>query len=513
MLQNVILKRNIINKYFLNNITLQSIYILNRRDYTKLNNKLFLNLNRSENLLNSYSKYNLYNFDNIILKRFISGTDVEKSDKNISNDNKTEEQEKINKNIKKEQRPKNNKKNKNKKKQKKNWQKITFVILGGIGIGYSINYLLNNNNDLLESFKNKTFRKKMIDKFDVPDFHELVTKEEPHNKDTENDITVDVKIKENIPSEEANISKTNFDLKKDINNAFIETDESAKDLKKEITVNQNGQNSFLKNVNDTINYFSSFFSFGHKSSKSKSDFDSKSELESETKPESESISEFDKEVEDAYFDIMNNISKIPSDVKLNNLNNNESININSENINNKESLKEIKEKLKNWGDKTASGKLENLVKPKELMKSERSEIIVNKEDISINGNNDPNEDNIKIEDLINDAVENTDNTETNKKIIKISAKPIVKAFHEASKISSTLEKNKNNLPEFLAGCIKDSTNAIKNISNNNTDIQNTFLDIVKIFSDSMNTISDYLDQLEIEIKTELNDNIDQDEKK
>jgi len=119
MLQNVILKRNIINKYFLNNITLQSIYILNRRDYTKLNNKLFLNLNRSENLLNSYSKYNLYNFDNIILKRFISGTDVEKSDKNISSDNKTEEQEKINKNIKKEQRPKNNKKNKNKKKQKK----------------------------------------------------------------------------------------------------------------------------------------------------------------------------------------------------------------------------------------------------------------------------------------------------------------------------------------------------------------------------------------------------------
>jgi len=77
------------------------------------------------------------------------------------------------------------------------------------------------------------------------------------------------------------VTKINYDSKKDSNNTIIETDKSPEELKKEITTIQNESNSFMKNVNDTINYFGSFFGFGNK--------------------ESESISEFDKEVEESLY--------------------------------------------------------------------------------------------------------------------------------------------------------------------------------------------------------------------
>ncbi|KAG4108546.1 hypothetical protein H8356DRAFT_1349799 [Neocallimastix lanati (nom. inval.)] len=358
-------------------------------------------------------------------------------------------------NIEKEQSSNKDDNNKNNTKQNNNWAKITCALLGGVGIGYSINYFLNNNdklnenNDLLESFRNKTLGKK-INKFDISDYHhesvstKINIREDPNSTDGKNDVTVDIKIKEKSPGKNLSVTKINYDSKKDSNNTIIETDKSPEELKKEITTIQNESNSFMKNVNDTINYFGSFFGFGNK--------------------ESESISEFDKEVEET-----------PSEIRINNLRNNESININAESVNNEESIREIEEKLKSWIDEMAR---EKLIKPA------KSEIKNNKADIVISNNIDLKEDNNKI----------------------VSAKPIAKAFHEASKIS-------DNLPEFLADCIKDTTDIIKNLSNDNVDIQNTFLDSVKIFSDSMNAISDYLDQLEIEIKTELNDNNDQNENK
>jgi len=498
MLQNIFLQNNIVKERLIKNITKQSFNALNRRKYSNLNNRFHFNFNeQNKNSINSYSKYKYNN--NVILKRYISETnDIEKNNKSLSkntSNNIEEPEKKVYNNIEKEQSSNKDYNNKNNTKQKSNWVKITCALLGGVGIGYSLNYCLNNkdklndNNDLLESFRNETLGKK-INKFDISDYHhesistKINIREDPNGTDGKNDVTVDIKIKEKSPGKDLSITKINYDSKKDSNNTIIETDKSAEELKKEIKTIQNESNSFMKNINDTINYFGSFFGFGNK--------------------ESESMSEFDKEVEEAYMDIINNINKAPSEIRINNLRNNESININAESVNNEESIKEIEEKLKSWGDEMAR---EKQVKPA------KSEIKNDKADMVINNNIDPKENNNKIVDFVNDMVKITDDTESNKKIIKVSAKPIAKAFHEASKISGNLEKNKDNLPEFLADCIKDTTDIIKNLSNDNVDIQNIFLDTVKIFSDSMNAISDYLDQLEIEIKTELNDNNDQNENK
>jgi len=92
-------------------------------------------------------------------------------------------------------------------------------------------------------------------------------------------------------------------------------------------------------------------------------------------------------------DIINNVNKAPSEIRINNLRNNESININAESVNNEESIREIEEKLKSWIDEMAR---EKLIKPA------KSEIKNNKADIVISNNIDLKEDNNKIVDFVND---------------------------------------------------------------------------------------------------------------
>jgi len=285
-------------------------------------------------------------------------------------------------------------------------------------------------------------------------------------------LLLTLELRKKTPDDKISVTKINYDSKKDPNNfTTITTETKASiEVKQPEPIGQNDPNPIMKNINDTFNYISSLFGFGNK--------------------EEESMSEFDKEIEEAYTEIINNINKAPSEIKINNLRNNESININADSINNEKSIKEIEEKLKSWGTENSNQKSEK--KTEEISSVD-------------NNNMDSKEDENKIADFVNDIVKITDDTKANKKIIKVSAKPIAKAFHEASKLSNSLEKNKDNLPEFLADCIKETTDVIMKLSNDNVDIQNTFLDTVKIFSDSMNVISDYLDQLEIEIKTELND--------
>ncbi|ORX46366.1 hypothetical protein BCR36DRAFT_585184 [Piromyces finnis] len=280
------------------------------------------------------------------------------------------------------------------------------------------------------------------------------------------DVVLDIKIKEKTPKEES-VTKINYDSKKDSENVITTT---------EIKTAENTTKKTTKtNINDTISYIGSFFGFGNK--------------------EEETISEFDKEIEEAYTDIINNISKSPSEIKINNLRNNESIKINSDSINDENLMKDIEKKLKSWGEESA----------KNQEKTKEDSTIV------INNNIDPKESNARVVDFVNDMVKVTNDKKSNKKIIKVSAKPISRAFREASNLSTSLDKNKDNIPEFISDCIKNTTDVIMKLSKDNVEIQNTFLDTVKIFSDSMNAISDYLDQLEIEIKTELNDDKDKSE--
>jgi len=344
-------------------------------------------------------------------------------------------------------------------------------LIGGIGIGYGINYYINNKDkdNIINTFNNNLLPDKN-NSISEPTKFEI--NNDNVNKDLKNDVTVDIRIKEKTPDDKISVTKINYDSKKDPNNFTTSTTETKAsiEVKQPEPIGQNDPNPIMKNINDTFNYISSLFGFGNK--------------------EEESMSEFDKEIEEAYTEIINNINKAPSEIKINNLRNNESININADSINNEKSIKEIEEKLKSWGTENSNQKSEK--KTEEISSVD-------------NNNMDSKEDENKIADFVNDIVKITDDTKANKKIIKVSAKPIAKAFHEASKLSNSLEKNKDNLPEFLADCIKETTDVIMKLSNDNVDIQNTFLDTVKIFSDSMNVISDYLDQLEIEIKTELND--------
>jgi len=487
MLQNIVLKNKIINNYYLNSLTQQSISALSRRNYTLLNNNNFhLNLNRGGNLLQSYNNYNLNNYNNILLRKYATEPNqVENELSNKSTEETKVEPQKANESTETETKKSNNKKeNKDKKpkKEKSDFPKVLFSILGGIGIGYGINYYLNTLKDdeinrnydvgqLLNIYKksNKEDNRDM-ELRELRKQTQINITSRPQDKEMKNDVVFDVKIKEKKPKEES-VTKISYDSKKDSENITTTTEtKTEKGVTTQTTkTNINDSNPVIKNINDTFNYIGSFFGFGKK--------------------EEEAMSEFDKEIEEAYTEIINNISKPPSEIKINNLSNNESINITPDNINDEKSMKDIEEKLKSWGTENAKNQKKT------------------KEDASmvINNNVDPKEENVKIVDFVNDMVKITDDKEANKKIIKVSAKPIAKAFQEASKLSSTLEKNKDNIPEFLADCIKETTDVIMKLSNDNVDIQNTFLDTVKIFSDSMNVISDYLDQLEIEIKTELND--------
>jgi len=489
MLQNIVLKNKIINNYYLNSLTQQSLFTLSRRNYTLLNNNnLHLNLNRNGNLLQTYNKTNLNIYNNTVLRKYT--TEQNKVENDLANKSAEEIKEPLNTKENTPTETKKSKKNDNKnKKQKKgmsDFSKVLFSVLGGVGIGYGINYYLNNmNNDNVE--RNYDIEK-LLNSYKIPDdkndnrnleLQELRKQTQinitsrPQDKEMKNDVAFDIKIKEKTPKEES-ITKINYDSKKDSDNITTTTEtKTEKGVTKHTTKTNinNESNPVIKNINDTFNYIGSFFGFGSK------------------EKEEDSISEFDKEIEEAYTEIINNISKPPSEIKINNLRNNESINITPENINDEKSMKDIEEKLKSWGTETT--------KNQKKTKDDSSMVISN--------NIDPKEENGKIVDFVNDMVKITDDKDANKKIIKVSAKPIAKAFQEASKLSSTLEKNKDNIPEFLADCIKDTTDVIMKLSKDNVDIQNTFLDTVKIFSDSMNVISDYLDQLEIEIKTELND--------
>ncbi|OUM60386.1 hypothetical protein PIROE2DRAFT_21093 [Piromyces sp. E2] len=480
MLQNIVLKNKVINSYCLNSLTQQSIYVLGRRNYSLQNNtSLHLNLHRTSGcLLPSYNKYNLNKYNNVLLRKYTTEQSKEETDL-VNKSTETEaKKEPVNTNENTPSDTDKSNKNSNDKKEKpkkgkSDFTKVLFSVLGGIGIGYGINYYLNTLNE--EKAERNYDVRKLFNSYKIPDnqhdkrnleLQELrkqaqinITSRTPQDKEMKNDVVVDIKIKEKTPKEES-VTKINYDSKKDAENITTTTEtKTDKGVTKQTTTKtniNNYSNPVIKNINDTFNSIGSFFGFGKK--------------------EEESMSEFDKEIEEAYTEIINNISKPPSEIKINNLRNNESIKINPDDMNDEKSMKDIEEKLK---------------------KDDSSMVISN----TVN----PKEDNEKIVDFVNDMVKITDDKESNKKIIKVSAKPIAKAFHEASKLSNTLEKNKDNIPEFLADCIKDTTDVIMKLSNDNVDIQNTFLDTVKIFSDSMNVISDYLDQLEIEIKTELND--------
>ncbi|ORX77817.1 hypothetical protein BCR32DRAFT_328768 [Anaeromyces robustus] len=511
MLQNIVLKNNLKNNYcYLNSITKQGIFALNnKRNYTLLNNNsLCINLPRS-NLLNLHSNSNFNNcYGNILSRKYTSDNIENKSTtENENENNKIEEEKKTDNNINETQNKeenqndnnnKNDKKNhsgnKKEKKSKSDFPKIMISLLGGVGIGYGINYLITNNlnkeENILSSIQKRISpeNKNEKDSFEktFTQKAEINVGNNNNNKDLKNDVTVDIKIKEKKPNDnKVSVTKINFDSKKG------EVITTSNEKKESVVVNVNGKkeeeesNPIIKNINDTINYIGSFFGFGGK------------------EVEEEAISEFDKEIEDAYLEIINNINKAPSEIKIKNLRNNESININADSINSEESLKEIEERLKSWGDEIAKNK-----PSKSFEKPEEKSV-----PIVINNNVNPKKGNDKIVDFVNDMVTITDDTKNNKKIIKVSAKPIAKAFHEASKISNSFEKNKNNMSEFIADCIKETTDTISKLSDNNVDIQNTFLDTVKIFSDSMNAISDYLDQLEIEIKTELDNNDNNDNNK
>jgi len=490
MFHSIVLNKNVINNHYLNNIVQQSFFTVNRRNYNLLHNNhsnFRLNL-RNGNFLNSYNKYNLNVSNDILLRRYFSDNNKQDDLVNTTNDANKIDEPNTNNNTKNSK--KSEKKNKKSKKPKSSFSKIAITFLGGIGIGYGLNQYLNNSdegNKIFDSWTSRNIsevKEDNIANLPEPIKTELNIDGNKLGENSKNDVTVDIKIKEKTPDDKISITKINYDSKKDPNKFTTTTSKSKATV--EVKTNNSstsGDNSnpITKGINYTYNYIGSLFGFGKK------------------EEEEESMSEFDKEIEEAYADIINNISKTsPAEIKIKNLKNNESIDINAESVNDEKSLKEIEEKLKSWGTENA--------KEKEMEENEKNNKPEdNSSSMVINNNVDHEENNNKIVDFVNDMVKITDDAESKKKIIKVSTKPIAKAFHEASRLSNSIEKNKDHLPEFLADSIKETTNAIMKLSNDNVDIQNTFLDTVKIFSDCMNAISDYLDQLEIEIKTELND--------
>jgi len=486
MSHNIILNKNIISNHHLINIVQQRFITSNRRNYFLSSNHLHKRYSlKHGNLLNTNKDYNLNISKGILLRKYTSETSKKDDPVNrIAETNKIEEPNAADNNNKSNKE--SEKRNKRSKKPKSDFSKITLTLLGGIGIGYGLNQYLNKSNEdntifgqLSSHSVPEVKREDNIVNLPEPIKKELNIDGNKFGENSKNDVTVDIKIKEKTPDDKISVTKINYDSKKDPNK-FTTTTSKTKatvEVKTDNTSSNDsssGTNPITRGLNYTYNYIGSLFGFINKE-------------------EEESMSEFDKEIEEAYADIINNISKSsPSEIKIKNLKNNESIEINAESINDEKSLKEIEEKFKSWGTENA----------KEMKKNKSEE---KNSSMVISNNVDQKEDNNKIVDFVNDMVQVTNDAETNKKIIKVSTKPIAKAFQEASKLSSTIEKNKDNLPEFLTDCIKDTTNVIMKLSNDNVDIQNTFLDTVKIFSDSMNVISDYLDQLEIEIKTELND--------
>lgn len=531
--------------------------LLSQKNYHLLSSNSLLSNNTCLNK-NKRDSYPLLINNSILLKNTLKyySTNEKDNSNSVNAEKKSEinENKEINKtekNIKNEavehddKNKETNKKENNKKEENSSngsWKKYTaFSVLGGISLGLGITYGLNYNliNQKIEDLKNSYLEKKeklensknnevFSDKNTEPRLDTAINNKNKNEKGRQIEIVVTEKSGVNksskknnegtttdIPINKSNTKNTKKPVKKEkTKKSQKKNNEKKKNIEKNnkimddsiiIDINNNiNDKSTLDSITssavDFYNYVTSFFG-------AEPILTSKDEQE-------RFMSEIDKEIEDIYLEILNDISHDPNtpEITINNLENNKSIFIGKKELSDEKERKRIEKELKSWASNNDKDKNKTNKKNKDITSKKNKDKNNKNENTSISITTvDINKDGSKIyNDSLGTIVDISDDLENNRKIIRLSAKPIAKVFQEASKLSESLEKNKERIPDFLADCVKETTENIIKSDEENKDKdmyeQNLFSDTVKLFGESLNAISDYLDHLEIEIKTDLKEN-------